>query len=266
MVISFPRNCVQCCIPIYQTKSIVHLCDCLIAVCETCARKGIKSLDLQEYHCPSCGQKDILVNLGILSLSSHMVRKPRLDSRKDGQSISFDLLECSIGRNFAKMNYGSTIRKQKRDIKFKCVKGITQQMSQTPSRVDCLQRTKPLHFASVKGHTDIAKLLLLSGADKERKDKFDRKALDLCPTEEMRAELEETVSLMSSGSPVRRRRGRSCACCEVQEADGVGAVGGPPKFQLCSACKGVAYCSTTCQSLDWKARHKRECKVMQGLK
>ena len=64
----------------------------------------------------------------------------------------------------------------------------------------------------------------------------------------------------------RRRRGRSCACCEVQEADGVGAVGGPPKFQLCSACKGVAYCSTTCQSLDWKSLHKRECKVMQGLK
>ena len=48
-----------------------------IAVCEPCARKGIKSLDSQEYHCPSCGQKDILVNLGILSLSSHMVRKPR---------------------------------------------------------------------------------------------------------------------------------------------------------------------------------------------
>ena len=70
----------------------------------------------------------------------------------------------------------------------------------------------------------------------------------------MRAELEE-----SSGCPVRRR-GCSCACCKVQEADGVGAVGGPPKFQLCSAC------STTCQSLDWKARHKRECKVMQGLK
>ena len=124
----------------------------------------------------------------------------------------------------------------------------------------------PLFFASSQGHLDIAKLLLLAGADKERKDKFDRKALDLCPAEEMRAELEETVSLMSSGSPVRRRRGRSCACCEVQEADGVGAVGGPPKFQLCSACKGVAYCSTTCQSLDWKARHKRECKVMQGLK
>ena len=133
-------------------------------------------------------------------------------------------------------------------------------------KADSCSRATPLHFASVKGHTDIAKLLLLSGVDKERKDKFDRKALDLCPTEEMRAELEETVSLMSSGSPVRRRRGRSCACCEVQEADGVGAVGGPPKFQLCSACKGVAYCSTTCQSLDWKARHKRECKVMQGLK
>ena len=30
MVISFPRNCAQCCIPINQTKSIVHLCDCLI--------------------------------------------------------------------------------------------------------------------------------------------------------------------------------------------------------------------------------------------
>ena len=51
----------------------------------------------------------------------------------------------------------------------------------------------------------------------------------------------------------RRRRGRSCACCEVQEADGMGAVGGPPKFQLCSAW----------QSFDWKARHKRECKVLQ---
>ena len=119
----------------------------------------------------------------------------------------------------------------------------------------------PLHQACLYGHTALAELLLLAGADTEKKDKFGRKALDLCPTEEMRAELEE-----SSGCPVRRRRGRSCACCEVQEADGVGAVGGPPKFQLCSACKGVAYCSKTCQSLDWKARHKQECKVMQGLK
>ena len=117
----------------------------------------------------------------------------------------------------------------------------------------------PLHFACGNGHTAIAMLLLLAGANMERRNKFGRKALDLCPTEDMRAELEE-----SSGCPVRRRRGRSCACCEVQEADGVGAVGGPPKFQLCRACKAVMYCSTTCQSLDWKARHKRECKVLQS--
>ena len=121
----------------------------------------------------------------------------------------------------------------------------------------------PLHAACFNSDTKTAKLLLLAGSSKEIINKFGRKALDLCPTEEMRAELEEAVASMSAGCAARRRRGRSCACCEVQEPEGVGTVGGPPKFQLCSACKGLAYCSATCQKLDWKARHKRECKVMQ---
>ena len=74
----------------------------------------------------------------------------------------------------------------------------------------------PLMMAPIKGHLEIVHLLLAKGADQEKYNKDGRTALfllptacalDLCPTEDMRAELEE-----SSGCPVRRRRGRSCAC------------------------------------------------------
>ena len=124
----------------------------------------------------------------------------------------------------------------------------------------------PSHIASLTGHLDVVRLLLQNGAFTREQGHLDVMRLLLREEKEALYLLEEEVYLMSTSCPVRRRRGRSCSCCEVQEADGVGTVGGPPKFQLCSACKGVAYCSTTCQSLDWKARHKRECKVLQRPK
>ena len=69
------------CVRMKVEKNHYHTCLCKrqndIAVCEPCARKGIKSLDSQEYLFDHNLDNDILVNLGILSLSSHMVRKPR---------------------------------------------------------------------------------------------------------------------------------------------------------------------------------------------
>jgi len=136
------------------------------------------------------------------------------------------------------------------------------------ARID--DEATPLHFACLQEATDVAKLLLFSGADKEKKTKFGRKALDMCPTEEMRAELENTIDLMFDGGVVmlqtqRRRKGRSCAYCDEKEGDGVGTIRGSPKFQLCASCRCVAYCSRSCQSLDWKKRHKKECKDLKSI-
>ena len=126
----------------------------------------------------------------------------------------------------------------------------------------------PLHFACQEGATDIAKLLICSGADTNKISNFGRKALDMCSTGEMRAELEDSIALMSGGgviTVITRRKGRSCACCDEKEGEGAGTIGGHPKFHICSSCRCVAYCSKLCQSRDWKVRHKKECKVLQSI-
>jgi hypothetical protein len=46
---------------------------------------------------------------------------------------------------------------------------------------------------------------------------------------------------------------RVCASCNIFEAEGV-------DFSCCSRCRGPFYCSKTCQTLHWKAAHKKECK------
>ena len=111
-----------------------------------------------------------------------------------------------------------------------------------------------LHAACAHGHTNVAKVLLLANVDKDKTNK--------CRTEEMIAELENLQDI--SQSCAVRRKGRRCSSCDIQEAIGVGTIGGPPKFMVCSRCRGVAYCSKECQSADWKDVHKAECKVMQG--
>jgi hypothetical protein len=51
----------------------------------------------------------------------------------------------------------------------------------------------------------------------------------------------------------------ACRAC-AQPAAAVATRDAGAKLRLCTACSGVAYCSTACQAADW-ARHKRHCKA-----
>jgi len=49
-----------------------------------------------------------------------------------------------------------------------------------------------------------------------------------------------------------------CASCKKQQGD--------TKFDMCSACKKVYYCSRECQLKDWKAGHKNQCPLLREAK
>lgn len=40
--------------------------------------------------------------------------------------------------------------------------------------------------------------------------------------------------------------------------------GGVENTKRCSGCKSVWYCSTKCQTIDWKANHKKQCKKLKN--
>ena len=165
-------------------------------------------------------------------------------------------VECRLGPLFAACRGGNGNLKT---VKFLIKKGFDLNEARK------YDGATPLHFACQEGATDVAKLLICSGADTNKISYFGRKALDMCSTGEMRAVLEDSIALMSGGGVITRRKGRSCACCDGKEGEGAGTIGGPPKFHICSSCRFVAYCSKSCQSRDWTARHKKECKVFQSI-
>ena len=49
-----------------------------------------------------------------------------------------------------------------------------------------------------------------------------------------------------------------CANCNKVQAS--------TKFDFCSICKKVYYCSKECQVKDWKAGHKKQCAILREAK
>ena len=50
-----------------------------------------------------------------------------------------------------------------------------------------------------------------------------------------------------------------CAGCWAAEAKGT-------QLKTCAQCHGPRYCGAVCQTADWKARHKQECKTLRQVR
>ncbi len=94
----------------------------------------------------------------------------------------------------------------------------------------------PLHVASFSGHKYVVKLLLINGAVKSAEAAGGVTAL-------------EAASLFKKGDVVALIQDY---CCKICKETG--------KMKFCSRCKGVYYCSSKCQKIDWPA-HRGVCKT-----
>ncbi|KAI1828606.1 SET domain-containing protein [Xylaria intraflava] len=77
-------------------------------------------------------------------------------------------------------------------------------------------------------------------------------------------EIIATFSSPSIAIPESPSLATTCSSCLEPSTP---ATGPPRPVRLCTGCRTVAYCSTTCQKLDWeKGGHKAECKVFKRVR
>jgi splicing suppressor protein 51 len=56
-------------------------------------------------------------------------------------------------------------------------------------------------------------------------------------------------------TPLLAIRGHLCFRCWMPHTD----------LKKCAGCRRVAYCSSSCQAIDWKAQHKKDCKKLRTV-
>ena len=127
--------------------------------------------------------------------------------------------------------------------------GAGGQQSDFEGFIVCICRN--LQEVLMNSRVDVAKFLLFkhnASIDVTDWDGCSPKSMAVLPGAGMMSQVAELIKEKA------RKNTRLCGHCSKAEPAGV-------KFNSCGKCRVVRYCSRDCQVKDWKAGHKRKCKV-----